>query len=159
MSYNETLERQYLRSIPQQGKVEWIGIRPKRLLEVQSVSEVTANSDTGLEGDQWTAPPNIQAGNHQQPTPGRSQQPQQGTGLFQQQSGAVPQQLGDVQTTTCMVLVPGAGPGGGSLMMPFDMGMLGPGTFSPAVGVGAAAPPAVFLARIHYSLTKIILRQ
>jgi len=53
MSYNETLERQYLRSIPQQGKVEWIGIRPKRLLEVCSVSEVTANPDTGLEGDHF----------------------------------------------------------------------------------------------------------
>ena len=53
MSYNETLERQYLRSIPQQGKVEWIGIRPKRLLEVHSVSEVTANPDTGLEGDHF----------------------------------------------------------------------------------------------------------
>ena len=53
MGYNETLERQYLRSIPQQGKVEWIGIRPKRLLEVQSVSEVIANPDTGLEGDHF----------------------------------------------------------------------------------------------------------
>ena len=42
MSYNETLERQYLQSIPQQGKVEWIGIRPKRLLEVHSVSEAVS---------------------------------------------------------------------------------------------------------------------
>ena len=47
------MERQYLRSIPQQGKVEWIGILPKRLLEVQSVNEVTANPDTGLEGDHF----------------------------------------------------------------------------------------------------------
>ena len=53
MSYNEILERQYLRSIPQQGKVEWIGIRPERLLEVHSVSEVTANTDTGLEDDHF----------------------------------------------------------------------------------------------------------
>jgi len=53
MSYNETLERQYLRSIPQQGKVEWIGIRTKRMAEVHSVSEVTANPDTGLEGDHF----------------------------------------------------------------------------------------------------------
>ena len=53
MSCNESLERQYLRSIPQQGKVEWIGIRPKRLLEVHSVSEVTANPDMGLEGDHF----------------------------------------------------------------------------------------------------------
>ena len=51
MSYNETLERQFLHSIPQQGKVEWIGVRPKRLLEVHSVSEVTAIPDMGLEGD------------------------------------------------------------------------------------------------------------
>ncbi len=50
MSYNETLERQYLRTIPHQGKVEWIGIRPKRLLEVHSVNEVQADPDTGLEG-------------------------------------------------------------------------------------------------------------
>ena len=53
MSYNETLERQFLRSIPQQGKVEWIGIRPKRLLEVHSVNEVQANPETGLEGDHF----------------------------------------------------------------------------------------------------------
>ncbi len=38
MSYDETLERQYLRSIPQKGKIEWIGIRPKRMTEVHSVS-------------------------------------------------------------------------------------------------------------------------
>ena len=53
MSYNETLERQFLRSIPQQGKVEWIGIRTKRMAEVHFVSEVTANPDTGLEGDHF----------------------------------------------------------------------------------------------------------
>ena len=52
MSYNETLERQYLRSIiPQQGEVEWISIRPKRLSKVHSVDEVQANPDTELEGD------------------------------------------------------------------------------------------------------------
>ena len=53
MSYNETLERQYLHSIPQEGKVEWIGIRTKRMAEVHSVSEVLANPDTGLEGDHF----------------------------------------------------------------------------------------------------------
>ena len=53
MSYNETLERHYLRTIPQQGKVEWIGIRPKRLLEVHSVNEVQADPETGLEGDHF----------------------------------------------------------------------------------------------------------
>ena len=53
MSYNETLEQQYLLSIPQQGKVEWIGIRPKRMLEVRSVNEVQANPNTGLEGDHF----------------------------------------------------------------------------------------------------------
>ena len=53
MSYNETLERQYLHSIPQQGKVEWIGIRPQRKAEVHPVSEVQANPDTGLEGDHF----------------------------------------------------------------------------------------------------------
>ena len=53
MSYNETLERQYLRSIPQEGEVEWIGILAKRLLEVHSVNEVTANPVKGLEGDHF----------------------------------------------------------------------------------------------------------
>ena len=53
MSYNETIERQYLRSIPQQGRVEWIGIRPQRMLEVQSVSQVNADPETGLEGDHF----------------------------------------------------------------------------------------------------------
>ena len=53
MSYNEVLERQFTRSIPQQRKVEWIGIRPQRMLEVYSVSEVIANPDTGLEGDHF----------------------------------------------------------------------------------------------------------
>ena len=53
MSYNETLERQYLRSIPQQGKVEWIGIRSERRAEVHSVDEVQANPDTGLERDHF----------------------------------------------------------------------------------------------------------
>jgi MOSC domain-containing protein YiiM len=53
MSYNETLEREFLRNIPQQGKVEWIGIRPKRMAKVHSVNEVLANPDTGLEGDHF----------------------------------------------------------------------------------------------------------
>ena len=53
MSYNETLEQRYLRSIPQLGKVEWIGIRTKRMAEVHPVSEVLANPDTGLEGDHF----------------------------------------------------------------------------------------------------------
>ena len=49
MSYKATLEQQYLRSIPQEGKIEWIGIRPKRMAKVHSVSEVLANPDAGLE--------------------------------------------------------------------------------------------------------------
>lgn len=53
MSYNETLAKMYLRSISQQRKVEWISIRPKRLLVVHSVNEVTANPDTGPEGDHF----------------------------------------------------------------------------------------------------------
>ena len=57
MSYNETLERQFLRSIPQQGKVEWIGIRPKRLVEVHSVNEVQANPETGLKAITLRNPP------------------------------------------------------------------------------------------------------
>ena len=40
MSYKATLEQQCLRSIPQEGKIEWIGIRPKRMAKVHYVSEV-----------------------------------------------------------------------------------------------------------------------
>ena len=53
MSYKATLEQQYLLSIPQEGKIEWIGIRPKRMAKVYYVSEVLANPDTGLEGDHF----------------------------------------------------------------------------------------------------------
>ena len=51
MSYNETIEKQYVRSITQQGKVEWVGIRLKRLLKVHFINKVTANPDIGMEGD------------------------------------------------------------------------------------------------------------
>ena len=57
MSYDETLERQYLRSIPQQGKIKWIGIRPKRMTEVHFVSEVLAKPDTGLKSDHFKKSP------------------------------------------------------------------------------------------------------
>ena len=53
MSYKATLEQQYLRSIPQEGKIEWLGIRPKHMAKVHSFSEVLANPDTGLEGDHF----------------------------------------------------------------------------------------------------------
>jgi hypothetical protein len=53
MSYNEIPEQKYLRSIPQQGKVEWIGIRTQRKAEVHFVSQVFANPDTRLEGDHF----------------------------------------------------------------------------------------------------------
>ena len=51
MRYIETIEQQYHHSISQEGKIEWFGIRPKRIAEVHSVSEVLANPGTGLEGD------------------------------------------------------------------------------------------------------------
>ena len=53
MRYKETLGQQYPYSIPQEGKIEWIGIRPKRMAKVYYVSEVLANPDTGLEGDHF----------------------------------------------------------------------------------------------------------
>ena len=40
MSYNETVMKNLLRSIPQKGKVEWIGIRSKKKEELSVVESV-----------------------------------------------------------------------------------------------------------------------
>ncbi len=49
MSYIKEL----MHIIPQTGKVEWVGIRPERRGQVQSVDEVDANEVTGLVGDHY----------------------------------------------------------------------------------------------------------
>ena len=49
MSYIKDL----MRSIPQTGRVEWIGIRTERRGAVQPLEEVTASQAAGLEGDHY----------------------------------------------------------------------------------------------------------
>ncbi len=47
-SINELLE-----TLPQQGRVEWIGLRPGRRQPVLSVAQVQATPGSGLEGDRY----------------------------------------------------------------------------------------------------------
>lgn len=42
-----------MKSMPQVGKVNWIGVRPKRKEPLASVKEVLANTENGLEGDHF----------------------------------------------------------------------------------------------------------
>ena len=42
-----------LNTMPQNGKVEWIGLRPKKGAALQAVSEVEAVQETGLVGDHY----------------------------------------------------------------------------------------------------------
>ncbi|SMD32618.1 MOSC domain-containing protein YiiM [Reichenbachiella faecimaris] len=53
MSYDEPVMKQLLRSIPQEGKVEWIGIRKERKALPIAVEQVEAKEKTGLEGDHF----------------------------------------------------------------------------------------------------------
>lgn len=53
MSYDEPVMKQLLRSIPQIGKVEWIGIRQERKATPSAVDQVVAKKKTGLEGDHF----------------------------------------------------------------------------------------------------------
>lgn len=40
--------------MPQKGKVEWIGLRPKRKADLIEVEKVNANTENGLEGDHYS---------------------------------------------------------------------------------------------------------
>lgn len=42
-----------LRTLPQKGRVEWIGLRPSRRAEIVEVEEVEALSESGLLGDRY----------------------------------------------------------------------------------------------------------
>ncbi|WP_422359698.1 MOSC domain-containing protein [Reichenbachiella sp.] len=53
MSYDEPVMKQLLRSIPQIGKVEWIGIRQERKAFPTAVDQVIAKKKTGLDGDHF----------------------------------------------------------------------------------------------------------
>lgn len=43
-----------LDTLPQQGKIEWIGLRPERRAPIKSVSRVSATCDAGLAGDRYS---------------------------------------------------------------------------------------------------------
>ena len=45
--------QELLDTLPQQGQVRWIGVRPQRRASMTSVDEVFASSTTGLEGDRY----------------------------------------------------------------------------------------------------------
>lgn len=53
MSYEEPTMKQLLRTIPQVGKVEWIGIREIKQAYPTQVDKVTARKKTGLDGDHF----------------------------------------------------------------------------------------------------------
>lgn len=53
MSYDEPVMKQLLRSIPQIGTVEWIGIREARKAMPTCVEHIIAKEKTGLEGDHF----------------------------------------------------------------------------------------------------------
>ena len=42
-----------LNTLPQRGKVEWIGLRPSRRAEMQIVDQVCASTESGLAGDRY----------------------------------------------------------------------------------------------------------
>lgn len=42
-----------LATLPQQGRLEWIGLRPARRAEVLEVAEARLSTDFGLEGDRY----------------------------------------------------------------------------------------------------------
>lgn len=42
-----------LNTLPQKGRIEWIGVRPERRATMLSVEEVSVGCDTGLVGDRY----------------------------------------------------------------------------------------------------------
>ena len=53
MTYTETVIKYLFRVIPQKGKVEWIGLRPKKKEELTVVESVKVHKGTGLLGDHF----------------------------------------------------------------------------------------------------------
>ena len=46
--------KQLFETLPQQGTVTWIGVRPARRTEMQSLEHVLATPETGLDGDRYS---------------------------------------------------------------------------------------------------------
>lgn len=53
MSYTETVMKDLLMVIPQKGKVEWIGLRPKKKEDLKVVESIKVHKGTGLVGDHF----------------------------------------------------------------------------------------------------------
>ena len=53
MSYNEKVVESLLKTIPQKGKVEWIGVRPAKKEELSAIESIEVKMVTGLEGDHF----------------------------------------------------------------------------------------------------------
>jgi len=54
---SEFLVKELLGTIPQVGRLEWIGLRPAHRVPVQAVSEVEAVTGYGLRGDRYAESP------------------------------------------------------------------------------------------------------
>ena len=56
MNKNSPLSK-LLQTLPQQGRVEWIGLRPQRDASLELVNSVSASTDKGLIGDRFNGRP------------------------------------------------------------------------------------------------------
>lgn len=57
MNTNETPLQQLMQTLPQEGQVAWIGLRPGRRETVQAVQETLAEPGKGLQGDRFAGRP------------------------------------------------------------------------------------------------------
>ncbi len=55
MTYNETVIKDLFKIIPQKGKVEWIGVRTKKIEDLSVVESITVKKGAGLVGDHFKA--------------------------------------------------------------------------------------------------------
>ena len=53
MTYIDNPDKNLLKTIPQIGKVDWIGIRSEKKGEIYSIESVLVKQDSGLEGDHF----------------------------------------------------------------------------------------------------------
>ena len=53
MAYNETVIKDLFKIIPQNGKVEWIGVRTKKIEDLSVVESIKVKKGTGLVGDHF----------------------------------------------------------------------------------------------------------
>jgi MOSC domain-containing protein YiiM len=62
--FNMTNDEEIENAFPRTGRVEWIGIAPARLADVEPVEEITVHRDTGIVGEHHAE----QSGSHRQVT-------------------------------------------------------------------------------------------